>query len=126
MPDPRITKTAPDMTKLDAALLAWGRPDFKDILRDELLAQDALARPLQMGLTYGSVALLDDVKLGILALEEGAGGPRIRAAVHYSSITTGCNCSDDPNPLSPMSEYVELLIDIDRATAEAKVGLAPD
>lgn len=114
------------MTKLEAVLQAWGRPDFKDILRDDLLSQDALARPLQMGLTYGSVALLDEVKLGVLALDEGEGGLRIRAAVHYSSITTGCNCSDDPNPLSTMPEYVELLIDIDRATAEARVGLAPD
>ncbi|MGC8854114.1 MAG: hypothetical protein ACP5OY_04250 [Halothiobacillaceae bacterium] len=114
------------MVRLEAALQALGTPDFKDVLRSELLWQDALSRPLQLGLTYGTVALLDDVKISVLALEEGMTGPRIRAAVHYSSITTGCNCSDAPNPLSMMSEYVELLIDIDRATAEATVGLAPD
>lgn len=113
------------MVRLEAALQAMGNPDFKDVLRNELLRQDALSRPLQLGLTYGTVALLDKVNIDILALEEGLSGPRIRAAVHYSSITTGCSCSDEPNPLSMMSEYVELQIDIDRATAEAKVGLAP-
>lgn len=112
------------MIRLEAALHAWGTPEFKDLLLDELMRQDALSKLMQLGLTYGTVALLENVKLGILDRTEDGQTLRVTAGVHYSSITTGCNCIDDPSPLSEMPEYVDVLIVIDRATGEAKVSLA--
>ncbi|MEW6765485.1 MAG: hypothetical protein AB1344_06840 [Pseudomonadota bacterium] len=114
------------MPNLSASLNTLDAPDFNRVLLDDLMRQGALARPLQQGLRYGSVALLEDVKLGIFECEMSDAALRIKVGVYYSSIITGCNCIDDPSPLSEMPEYVELFIDIDRATAGARVSLAPD
>ncbi|MEW6446342.1 MAG: hypothetical protein ACOZAQ_08295 [Pseudomonadota bacterium] len=114
------------MLKLDSSLAALNAPDFPLILLDELNRQDALSRPLQQGLTYGSVALLDKVKLGVLERREDERAVRIRIAAYYASLITGCNCIDDPSPLSELPEYAELSVEIDRVSGAASVALAKD
>ncbi|TQV61715.1 MAG: hypothetical protein FNT29_10835 [Halothiobacillaceae bacterium] len=114
------------MLRLEATLKAWDMPDFKTVLRDELVETRALERPMQLGLTYGTVALPEGLKFVVLEAHDDDTRIRIHGGVHYSSVTTGSNCIDAPSPLSEMPEYVEVDIVIDRATADATVSLAAD
>lgn len=114
------------MLRLEATLKAWDMPDFKTVLGDELVETRALERPMQLGLTYGTVALPENLKFVVLDADDDDASIRIHGGVHYTSITTGCTCIDDPSPLSEMPEYVEVDIVIDRTTGDATVKLAAD
>jgi len=48
---------------------------------------------------------------------------RVKAGIFYEGVIGGCSCADDPTPDSALTEYCELLLEIDRATAAATVSL---
>lgn len=111
---------------LSESLQAWNQPGFAQTLQAELLRQDALTGPLQQGMAHGSYALQDDVRLLVLHAEQDVAHLRVKTGVCYSSIIPGCACEGDPTPMSALPEYVELHIDIDRASGQAHVALIGD
>jgi len=114
------------MLKLDKALKAWDMLDFEAVLRDELIEKKALENSMQLGLTYGSTALPENLKFEVLESEETDDSIKVHGGIYYSSLTTGSSCTADPDASSSeMPEYVLVNIVIDRDTADASVKLAP-
>ena len=105
--------------RLHAALQAWGRSDFAQVLCDELQRQDALFAPLQRAIEHGSQALVDRAVPMLLHGAQDADTLQVDVAISYSSITPGCACEADPTPMSKLPEFATLRIRIRRDTAEA-------
>jgi hypothetical protein len=87
------------MTRLIKSLNAWGNPDFINVLKQEIEQLDGGQLPLQQGVI------------------------RAKVGIFYSGIITGCSCADDPTPAGEQNEYCEVQVDIDKATAEARIAL---
>ena len=111
------------MLRLTKTLNAWGSPDFKDILKDEIEHLDAEQLPLQQGLSTGSYAIDGKFSAMIIGVSEAAGNIRVKAGIFYSGIIAGCSCADDPTPVNEESEYCVVQLDIDKHTAETTVAL---
>ncbi|MBU6513996.1 MAG: hypothetical protein KGJ03_12620 [Betaproteobacteria bacterium] len=108
-------------TPMHTALQAWGRADFAPLLRDALLAEDALFGPLQKAMAHGSHALVDQATLMLLRGHESAEALEVELGVGYASISPGCACEGDPTPMSELPEYATLRVRIDRASGSATV-----
>ena len=110
------------MIQLDRALHAWGTPDFRAVLEQEI-ARGADQLPLQQGLSTGNYATDDPVTVMIQSVAEMENVIRVRAGIFYRGVIGGCSCADDPTPASEINEYCEVQLDIDKTTAVAAVGL---
>ncbi len=110
------------MLHLPASLAAWGTPAFADVLKRELAGQ-ASALPLQQALSASSVALDGGIEVMLIGAQEEDGRIRAKVGVFFSGIVAGCSCADDPTPVAPQSEYCELLLLVDRQTADTVAAL---
>ena len=114
------------MIRLPRALEAWQTPGFQAALKSELEQLGCEHLPLQQGLATGSYALEDPVSVMIIDASEQAGAIRATAGIFYRSVIGGCSCADDPTPVDEQAEYCEVVVEIDKVTAEAKVTLLRD
>jgi hypothetical protein len=114
------------MTRLENALRAWGTPDFKTILKQEitLLGSDRL--PLQQGLSTGNYVSDAPITVSINRVTEMEKVIRVTAGIFYQGIIGGCSCTDDPTPISEINEYCEVQLDIEKAGAITTVTLLAD
>ena len=115
--------TAPTFS-LPAALAAWNTPDFTAVLKRELETLGPQL-PLQQGLATSSYALDDTLSVMVIAATEQGGAIHAHIGVFFSGIVAGCNCADDPTPVEPQPEYLELLLVIARGTAAVAVTPLP-
>lgn len=111
------------MIRLANSLKVWGTPNFNDVLKKEMEQQDVDLLPLQQGLSTGSYAVTDAFEVMIISISEETDFIRAKAGIFYAGIIAGCSCADDPTPVDKHSEYCEVLIDINKVTAEATVAL---
>ena len=111
------------MIRFSKALSAWGTPDFNDILKKEIEQLDVENLPLQHGLSTGSYAMDNNLKVMIISVSERANLIRAKAGIFYSGVIAGCSCADDPTPIDEHNEYCEVHIDINKITAETTVVL---
>ena len=111
------------MIRLDKALRAWGSPDFKTILKQEIESMDAEQLPLQQGLTTGNYAVSNQLTAMINSVFETENLIRVTAGIFYKGVIGGCSCADDPTPVNENNEYCEVRLDIDKATAATAVSL---
>jgi hypothetical protein len=114
------------MTRLPNSLNAWGTPGFETTLRQEIEQLDAAQLPLQQGLTRSSHVTDRPFQAMVIAVREETGLIRAKAGIFYTGVIAGCSCADDPTPIDEQTEYCVVQIDIDRATADAKVTLLPE
>ena len=114
------------MLTLTKALAAWGSSDFDVILKQEIRQLDPKELPLQQGLSTGSYALDGKLDAMILRVSDETGYIHAKVGIFYSGIIAGCSCADDPTPINEENEYCEIQIDIDKATAEARITLLTD
>lgn len=105
------------------ALAAWNTPEFQAALKTEVEHMDADLLPLQQGLSRSSHANPDSVRPVILAVGETPTHLRVKAGLFYTGIIAGCSCADDPTPIDEITEYCEVLFEIDRETAATTVTL---
>ena len=110
------------MLRLDNALSAWGTPDFESVLKQEV-ARGAGQLPLQQGLTTGNYVVDAPVTVLINSVTDVGNVIRVRAGIFYQSVIGGCSCANDPTPTSENTEYCEVQLDIDKATAATVVTL---
>ena len=108
--------------RLPDSAAAWDSPAFQAVLKRELEAQ-AAQLPLQQALSSSSAVGGDNIEVMVIAAEVDAGHIYARVGIFFSGIVAGCNCADDPTPVESQSEYCELLVSIDLATAAATVSL---
>jgi hypothetical protein len=111
------------MMQLTAALNAWGTPAFEEILKDAIVQMDAALLPLQQALAQSSYTDGANRSVSILSSSDAGGFIRVKAGIFYTGMIPGCSCADDPTPMSEISEYCEVLFEIDKITAETKLTL---
>jgi hypothetical protein len=112
------------MLVLRESVRAWGTPEFQEVLKREIEGLDASQLPLQQGLTTGSYALDEGLRVIVIGVRERLADVQVRAGIFYTSLIAGCSCADDPTPVEPQNEYGEVQIDIDTETGEAVIALA--
>ena len=108
---------------LSKSIQAWQTPAFEQTLQTEIEALDARLLPLQQGLTQGSHALEDAFQVTIIQVTDNDACIRAKVGIFYRSIIAGCSCADDPTPVDELSEYCEVLVEIDKSTAESSIRL---
>jgi hypothetical protein len=111
------------MIRLTKSLAAWGSSDFETVLRQELERLDTSHLPLQQGLSHSSQATDTRPQVMIISANETDDMIRVKAGIFYTGIIAGCSCADDPTPVEAQPEYCVVEIDIDKASAAAKVIL---
>ena len=111
------------MTRLSKALSAWGTQDFNDILKQEIEQLDVENLPLQHGLSTGSYAMDNNLRVMILSVSEQANCIRAKVGIFYTGVIAGCSCADDPTPIDEQNEYCEVQVDINKNTADTTVIL---
>lgn len=112
--------------QLTTVLNAWGMPAFEAILKHEIETMPVELLPLQQSLAQSSYTDGANRSVTIMRVTEMADFIRVRAGIVYSGIIPGCSCADDPTPMSELTEYCEVQLDIDKTTAEALVTLLTD
>ncbi len=111
------------MIRLPLSLLAWNRDAFKAVIKQELCSIDAGLLPLQKGLRYSSMANTDSLSISVLTITDDEQQILVKAGLFYTGIIAGCNCADDPTPVDENNEYCEVLVRINKHTAETTVTL---
>jgi hypothetical protein len=111
------------MIRLSKSLRAWGRPEFRDILKQEIEQLNAEHLPLQQGLSASSYVTDRPFQAMVISVGEEAGLIRVRAGIFYTGVIAGCNCADDPSPVDEQNEYCVLAFGIDRSSGETTVVL---
>jgi hypothetical protein len=114
------------MLILAKSLNAWGVPEFKAVLKQELALLGAAQLPLQQGLSTGNYVSDTPITVSINRVTELDKMIRVTAGIFYQGIIGGCSCTDDPTPISEINEYCEVQLDIDKASAVTAVTLLAD
>ena len=112
--------------RLSAALRAWGTPAFNEVLKREIEQGDHAWLPLQQGLSSGSHVVDGGLSVMVISTSETAATIHVKVGVFYASILAGCSCADDPTPVGELSEYCELMVEIDKAGAGTTVRIAEE
>jgi len=111
------------MLQLTKSLQAWNSAEFKSTFIRQLSQLSLDELPLQQALLLGSYATKDNLKIIVNSMTEQQDSLLITTGIFYSSIIAGCNCSDDPTPVDPNSEYCEMLFTINKLTAETDIKI---
>lgn len=111
------------MIRLSKTIQAWGAANFDEIFKEEIQKLDRNLLPLQAGLSQSSYVSDDELKVILISASEKDNNIAIKAGVFYSGIIAGSCCADDPTPVDHQTEYCELLIELDKSTAEASIKL---
>jgi len=115
------------MITLPISLKSWHKNGFDETFKQNLKLELALVDhehlPLQQGLSLSSYVSNEKISVIIHKTEETPKSIIIKSGIFYSGIIAGCSCSDDPSPIDTQNEYCDLMIDIDKTTAEASISL---
>ena len=114
------------MIQLTKSLNAWGTSSFIDILKKEVEQVHADALPLQQGLALSSYVTDSPHKAVIISVSDEEDFIRAKAGIFYSGIIAGCSCADDPTLVNEQPEYCEVVLAINKKTAEAEIVLLVD
>lgn len=102
---------------------AWGTSDFKATLKQEVECLNVDMLPLQQGLSTGNYVLANPHTAMVCGVSETEKFICVTAGIFYQSVISGCSCVDDPTPVNENSEYCEIRLVIDKATAQTTVTL---
>jgi len=111
------------MLSFSNALNAWGTPAFEKIFKQEVVQMDTALLPLQQALAQSSYTDGANRSVMIISMAAEEKSVRIKTGIFYSGIIAGCSCTDDPTPMSEISEYCEVQVNIDKITAQATFTL---
>lgn len=105
---------------------AWQSNHFKETLKHELEAVDANKLPLQQGLKLSSIVSDEPFNVMVMNYHDDRSTIQVKVAIIYSGIEAGCNCADDPTPINTQPEYCEIMLSIDKISAEVLVNYIHD
>ena len=111
------------MLSLGKTLAAWQTSDFEDVFKREVEQLGVEDLPLQQGLSQGSYASDEHLKVIVIRVSDRQGKIQVKAGIIYTGILPGCACSDDAAPDNEYTEYCEVLFTIDLQTADSTVSL---
>jgi hypothetical protein len=111
------------MIRLTQTIHAFGTPEFKAVVKNEIQNISPALLPLQQGLSVSSYVGASPFSVIILNVNEEANTILVKAGIFYTGIIAGCSCSDDPSPTDEQTEYCELQFAINKKTAGSAVKL---
>ncbi len=111
------------MIALPNTVKAWLSPNFQTVLKGELERTAAHLLPLQQAMTQGSALGVQPFSVSLLASVDRGEALFVKVGVFFTSIVAGCNCADAPSPMDENTEYCQLGLSIDKATADTRVEL---
>ena len=111
------------MIRLQKTLQAWGATDFDAIFKQEMQEIDRHLLPLQAGLSQSSYVSDDEINVILIDATDANDKLSIKAGIFYSGIIAGSCCADDPTPVDLQTEYCEIIIELDKGSAEATINL---
>ena len=114
------------MIKLNQALQAWGTPQFKDVLKQEISQLNIEQLPLQQGLATANYVSDAPITVAIHSVVEMQDRICIKAGIFYQGILGGCSCTDDPTPTSDINEYCEVQLEIEKINAITTIVLVDE
>ena len=114
------------MLSLEKTLAAWQTSDFEAAFKREVEQLGVEELPLQQGLSQGSYASDEHLKVIVIRISDRQGKILLKAGIFYTGILPGCACSDDAAPDNKYTEYCEVLFTIDLQTADSTVNLLAD
>ncbi len=108
------------MIHLSQSLAQWPGDTFKVTLKKELEALPSGSLPLHLGTQRGGQA--DDQSISVLVntVKEQDDTIDIHFGVFFYEIMGGCSCGDEP---PSENTYCEMLLSIDKRTAEASFNV---
>ncbi len=106
------------MIKLINALEAWGTPEFKHTLQEEIKKIDHKQLPLQQALSQSSYVSDTEINVLIITIFETEQDIIAKTGIYYAGVIAGSCCADDPTPVNELNEYCELVFKINKMTAE--------
>ena len=111
------------MVYLTQSCKNWRTSKFEATFKHEVAQLGNTHLPLQQGLRSSSYALDDKLQVSVISISEIEKSIRVKAGFFYNGVIAGCNCADDPTPVEEVTEYCEVQIDIDKASAIATIKL---
>ena len=114
------------MIQLAKTVQAWGAPEFEEIFKQEIQALDMHLLPLQAGLSQSSYVSDEAIKVILIDTVDKQDKLSIKAGIFYSGIIAGSCCADDPTPDNHQTEYCDVIIELDKASANATINLLAD
>lgn len=108
---------------LPQSLAAWGTPQFEDTFKREVERTDPNLLPLQQGLELTSSVAESGFTVSVIGAKAEDACIRVRAGIFYAGFIGGCSCADDPTPVDELTEYCELMFEINKLNAETQVVL---
>ena len=79
--------------------------------------------PLQQALSHGNFANTDNLDIMILSITDDKSTIQAKVGIFFTSIISGCQCSDDPTPINEENEYCELMLNINKNTSTSTITL---
>lgn len=104
------------MPRLPDTLQEWPSGSFDKALKRELETLPAGSLPLEKGTSRCGIVDDSDISVTVINTGQNETGILARIGVFFTEIVAGCVCGDDP---APENAYCEMLISIDKTTAEA-------
>ena len=111
------------MIQLQQSAIAWGRPDFNQVLKQEVEQLNAQQLPLQQGLRQGSYSNADDFRVMVISSADTVDEIIAKVGIFFTSIIAGCSCADDPTPIDDINEYCVVRVVINKKTADTRIIL---
>lgn len=111
------------MPKFVDSLRDWNTDVFSLTLKQELERLPSGALPLDKGITQGGMVDDATITASVLSFKENPTAIQAKAGVFFTEIIINCGCGDDP---MPTNAYCEILILIDKTTAETEFSLFHD
>ena len=108
------------------SLAAWNTPVFTSVFKQEVCRLEKDALPLQTALAHSSHVSDGAIDPVVLTINEVQDAIHIKTGVFYSGIIAGSCCADDPTPVCEQTEYCELMISINKTSAEVSIVLLSD
>lgn len=108
------------MAKLDNAMRHWNTGEFTGALVRELQGLHPDTLLLHKAGNWGGPRDSDSFNVTVLSITDDKQRVYARIGVFFTEIIAGCSCGDEP---APTNGYCELLLKINKSTAETQVEI---
>ena len=109
--------------RLASAVAAWGTPQFREVLKDEIEHLAISEFPLAQALQFGNFVADERPTVMINSIEDRGDHVVVRVGLFFRGINAGACCADDPTAVESHHEYCVVQMQVDLATGEAQVRL---
>lgn len=109
--------------KLVNALQAWGSGSFARTLEEEVERLPAGSLPLHKGVNEGGHVDDGNLDVTVIRVDDDDKVIQVRLGIFFTEIVANCSCGDEP---MEKPAYCEMLLQVDKITADAVVSVIGD